>query len=97
MFKMGLHDPFEYFKHKLWPIKSCESKCQFDFRPLKVGNRPEINVYKWRTTYCRKALNKAYNFTSDFTSIEILNHKLWPSKMPKVPISRILGLPTWES
>jgi hypothetical protein len=19
MFKMGLHDPFRYFKHKLWP------------------------------------------------------------------------------
>ncbi len=24
MFKMGLHDPFGYFKHKLWPKEKLE-------------------------------------------------------------------------
>jgi hypothetical protein len=48
-------------------------------------------------TYHWKGLNKAYNFTLDFTSIKGLNNKLWPSKVPKVPISGISRLPTWES
>jgi hypothetical protein len=26
MSKKGLHDPFEYFKHKLWPKKKAKSE-----------------------------------------------------------------------
>jgi hypothetical protein len=74
--------------------KGRESKCQFDSHPLKVKNRPEIGVYKWRATYHWKALNKGYNFVLDFTLIKIQQKKLWASKVTGVPIS---GLPSLES
>jgi hypothetical protein len=39
---MGLLDPFEHLKHKLWPKEKLgvkwESNWQFDSRPLKVKN-----------------------------------------------------------
>jgi hypothetical protein len=38
MSKMGLHYPFEYVQHTLWLKKGRGSKCQFDSRPLKIGN-----------------------------------------------------------
>jgi hypothetical protein len=52
---------------------------------------------KWRATYHRKDIDKGYNFSSNFTSIEGLKKTLWVFKVAKVPISGILGLPTWES
>jgi len=72
--------------------KGWESKCQFDSRPLKVKNRPEIHVCRWHVTYHWKTLNKGYNFVL----IEGLHKKLWTSKMAKVPILWILKLPTWK-
>jgi hypothetical protein len=33
------------------PKKNQESKCQFDFRPLKVGNCPNLLTCKWRDTH----------------------------------------------
>jgi len=54
-------------------------------------------VYRWHATYLWKALEEGYNFSSYFISIEGLHKKLWASKVARVPISRILGLPTWES
>jgi hypothetical protein len=38
---MGLHDSFEYLKHKLWPKEEL-GVSQFDFRPLKVENFPDL-------------------------------------------------------
>jgi len=49
--------------------KGWESNCQFDFRPQKVGNRPDLLSCKGRATYRWKALDKSYNFASDRTSI----------------------------
>jgi hypothetical protein len=49
--KIGLHDPFEYLKHKLWKKKGQESKYQFDSHPLKVGNFFEICCCRWHATY----------------------------------------------
>jgi hypothetical protein len=83
MFKMGLHDPFGYLKHKLWP---------------KEGSGvPDLFSCKWRATYCWKAFDKGYNFASNFISIRGVHKKLWDSKVVKVLISRILGLQTLES
>jgi hypothetical protein len=39
--------------------------CQFDSRPEKVKNRPDLLVYRWRVTYHWKALDKGYNFALD--------------------------------
>jgi hypothetical protein len=54
-------------------------------------------VGRKHATYRWKVLDKGYNFALNFTSIEGLHKKLWASKLVEVPISRIMGLPTWES
>jgi hypothetical protein len=48
-------------------------------------------------TYRWKFLDEGYNFVSDLTSIGGLHKKLWASIVARVPILRILKLPTWES
>jgi hypothetical protein len=42
--------------------KGRESNCQFDSRPLKVGNQPLPNVALKSATRRWKALDKNYNF-----------------------------------
>jgi len=73
--------------------KGRESNCQFDSRPKKVGNRPDLLVCRRRVTYPWKALDKGYNFALDCISIQGLLAKLWGSKIMGVPIWAILGLP----
>jgi hypothetical protein len=65
----------------------------FDSRPLKVENRPEILGCRRRATYRWKALDESYNFASDRTSIRGLLAKLWGFKVPGVPQGGISGLP----
>jgi hypothetical protein len=74
------------------PKKGRESNGQFDSRPLKVKNRPNSLACKWCATYCWKALNEGYSFSSDFISIGSLHTKLWVSKIAKVSVLRISGL-----
>jgi hypothetical protein len=73
--------------------KGRESNCQFDSRPQKVKNRPDLLSCRGRTTYRWKALNKSYNFSLYHIAIRSLLAKLWGSKVAGVPISRISGLP----
>jgi hypothetical protein len=76
------------------PKKGKESKCQFDFWPLKVRNRPKLCVCRRHVRYHWKFFYKRYNFASNFISIKSLHKKFWVSKMVGVPISRIIGLST---
>jgi hypothetical protein len=64
-----------------------KSNCQFDSRPLKVRNRLDLFVCKWRATYHWKAFNEGYNFASNLISIKGLHTKLWASKVMGIPIS----------
>jgi len=73
--------------------KGRESNCQFDSRPLKVGNRPLSDVRFGSATWRWKALNKSYNFASDCIVIGDLLAKLWGFKIPGVPFGAIPGLP----
>jgi hypothetical protein len=73
--------------------KGQESNCQFDSRPQKVGNRPNLLSFKGRATYCWKALDKNYDFASNYTSIRGFLAKLWGSKVAKVLVGGISGLP----
>jgi hypothetical protein len=77
--------------------KGRESNCQFDSRPLKVGNRPDLLVGRERATYHWKALDESYNFALDCMSIGGLFTKLWGSKVAGVPTWAIFGLPRRES
>jgi len=73
--------------------KGRESNCQFDSRPQKVGNRPDLLSCRGRATYRWKALDESYNFTSDCIAIRGLLAKLWGSKVAGVPFGAISGLP----
>jgi hypothetical protein len=73
--------------------KDRESKCQFDFRPVKVRNCPELHACRWLATYCWKYFDKGYNFAS----IKSLHKKLWTSKVMGVLILGISRLLTWKS
>jgi len=56
--------------------KGRESNCQFDSRPLKVGNRPLPNVASRSATQCWKALNESYNFGLDLVPIQVRGEEL---------------------
>jgi hypothetical protein len=45
--------------------KGWESNCQFDSRPQKVGNRPDLLSCRGHATYRWKALDESYNFALD--------------------------------
>jgi hypothetical protein len=72
--------------------KGHESNCQFDSRPLKVGNRPESDVCKRRATWRWKALKESYKIASDLIPIRGLSKKLWMPKVPGAQTGTISGL-----
>jgi hypothetical protein len=73
--------------------KGRESNWQFDSRPQKFKNQPNLLVFRRRVTYLWKALDEGYNFALDHILIEGLFAKLWGSKVAGVPTWVILGLP----
>ncbi len=92
MSKMGLYDPFEYLKHKLWQKE--RPKWQFDSRPLKVKNCLNLVAWRWCATYRWKVFDEGYNFALDLTSIKGPHKKLWASKVVGVLILGMSGPPT---
>jgi hypothetical protein len=62
--------------------KGRESNCQFDSRPLKVGNRPlpdlriKSEIRRW------KDLDAGYKFGSDLVVIRRRSRELWAPKVP---------------
>jgi hypothetical protein len=48
---------------------------------------------RWHATYHWKYFDKGYNFALDLTLILSLHTKLWASKVVRISILRILGLP----
>jgi len=73
--------------------KGRESNCQFNSRPQKVGNRPDLLNFRGRATYRWKAFDERYNFALDFIAIRGLLAKLWGSKVAGVPFGTVSGFP----
>jgi hypothetical protein len=73
--------------------KGRESNWQFDSRPQKVGNRPDLLGCRWSATYCWKALDESYNFASDCVAIRGLLAKLCGFKVAGVVVGAVSGLP----
>jgi len=72
--------------------KGRESNCQFNSRPLKVGNWPLFDV-AWRsTTWCWKALDESYNFGLNLVPIRVWGEELWASKVLGLQPRTISGL-----
>jgi len=92
MSKMASHEPFGHLQHKLWSKEMRESNCQFDSRPLKVGNRPDSSACRWSAAHRWKALQKSYNFARDLIPIGGLNWELWAPKVVRVQTGIISGL-----
>jgi hypothetical protein len=90
---MGSHCPFEHLNTNYGQKKGQESNWQFDSRPLKVGNRPDLLVFRWRARYHWKTLNRGYNFALDLIAIKGLHMKLCALKVARIPVVGILGLP----
>jgi len=72
--------------------KGQESNCQFDSRPLKVGNRPESDVCRRNATWRWKALKESYKIFLDLILIKGLNKKLWLPKVSEMQTGTVLGL-----
>jgi hypothetical protein len=72
--------------------KGRKSNCQFDSRPLKVGNWPLPNVASRSATQRWKALDESYNFDSDIVPIRVQGEEIWPSKVPGLQPGIVLGL-----
>jgi hypothetical protein len=87
---MSSHDPFENTNYG--QKKGRESNCQFDSRPLKVGNHPDLFSCRWRAIYGWKDLNEGYNFALDLISIGGMHTKLWAPKVTRVPTLEISGV-----
>jgi hypothetical protein len=93
MSKVGSHDPFGHFKHKLWPKERLGIKLTIWFPTTKSWESPDFLACMCRATYCWKGLDKGYNFALDLISIRGLHIKLWTPKVAGVPTLGISWLP----
>jgi hypothetical protein len=72
--------------------KGRKSNWQFDSRPLKVGNQPDLGVYRGTATHRWKALKESYKFALDPVPIGGQGKKLWMPKVSGVQIKTVSGL-----
>jgi hypothetical protein len=72
--------------------KGRESNWQFDSQPLKVRNRPDPGVCRWRATHCWKALKESYKFALYLIPIRGLSKELWTHKVPGIQTGIVSGL-----
>ncbi len=72
--------------------KGRESNWQFDSRPLKVRNRPLLNICRRSAMGHWKAFKESYNFGSDLTPIKGRSQEIWVSKVPGVQPGIVSGL-----
>jgi hypothetical protein len=72
--------------------KGWESNWQFNSRPLKVGNQPDLGVCRWSAIHRWKTLEEGYKFGWNLVPIEGRGEKLWSPKVPGVQTRTISGL-----
>jgi hypothetical protein len=72
--------------------KGRESNWQFDSRPIKVGNRPLLDICRWSAIWRWKALKESYNFALDLTPIGGWSQELCVSKVSGVQPRTVSGL-----
>jgi hypothetical protein len=61
--------------------KGRESNWQFDSEPLKVKNRPNFLVYKWRVTYRSKDLDEATTLLHISSQLEVFTQSYGAPKL----------------
>ncbi len=73
---------------------------QFDSRPLKVKNRPLLDLRIESAIRRWKDLDEGYNFGLDLVAIKLCSRELWAPKVPGLHPRQFwdnFGTPTWES
>jgi hypothetical protein len=73
-------------------VEGQESNWQFDSRPLKVRNRPDLGVCRWSVTHGWKTLEESYKFALDLIPIRGLSWELRTPKVLRVQTEIVLGL-----
>ncbi len=71
--------------------KGRESNWQFDSRPLKVGNRPLLDLRIESAIRLRKDLDEGYKFGSDLVVIKLRSRELWAPKVPGLHFGTVSG------
>jgi hypothetical protein len=97
MSKMGLHDPFEVLKHKLWPKEGPGIKVAIWLPTIKSQESPNFLMWRWRVIYRWKTLHKGYNFASCLTPNRRSAHKVMGLHSYMSPNFGNFGTLTWES
>jgi hypothetical protein len=64
--------------------KGRESNWQFDSWPLKVGNRPLLDLRIESAIRRWKDLDEGYKFGSDLVAIRLRSRELWAPKVPRL-------------
>jgi hypothetical protein len=85
MSKIGLHCPFGYLKHKLWPKEGLGVKLAIW---LSTTKSRELTRFPYVQVACDTSLENywlGYNFALDLISIQGLHAKLWRPKVAGVP------------
>jgi hypothetical protein len=80
--------------------KGRESNVQFDSRPLKVGNRPLLDLRIVSAIRRWKDLDEGYTFGSNLVAIRLCSRELWAPKVSGLQPGQFrdnFGTPTWES
>jgi hypothetical protein len=92
MSKMGSHDPFGHFKHKLWPKKRLGIKLTIWFPTTKSWELPR---FPYVQVACNISLESSRQGPQlwNFISIKGLHTKLWAPKVTRIPTLGISGLP----
>jgi hypothetical protein len=93
MFKMGLHDPFRHFKHKLWPKEGLWVKLTIWLLTTKSQESPRFPCMQMVCHIPLESSQQGLQKNLDFISIVGLHTKLWAPKVTRVPTLGILGLP----
>jgi hypothetical protein len=94
MFKMGLYDPFEHLKHKLWPKEKLGIKLAIWLPTTKSQGIDPISLHVgggvWHTV--GKLSTKTITLLQTSSQLEVYS-KLWGSKVVGIPTLGISKLP----
>jgi hypothetical protein len=88
---MGLNDPFEHFKHKLWPKERLGVKLTIWFPTIKSQKLPQFPCVQVVCNIPFKSSQWGLQFCFRFHLHWRSAQKLWAFKVAKVPIVRISG------
>jgi hypothetical protein len=89
---MRSHGPFGHLQHKL-----CAKEEQFDSRPLKVGNRPNLGVRKGSATHHWKSSQGELQVCFRPCPDRRFEQRVMTSWSPRTPNRDNFGTPPWES